>query len=154
MKETTNRLTLPLNRGANMTDDERATTIYAYQHQAVEYRLQGEYTKAIGILKEALSLIDNPIYESKYAFPLFANIGENFFLQNKLEDSLEHFGYAIKSRGGLGEPAIHLRIGQIRYEFGQMEKAKDELMRAYMGGGTLLFDGIDSKYFDLIRPII
>lgn len=138
----------------NITNAKTVTKIYSYQHKAIKYRIQGEYTKSIDILKQALSLIDNPIYESKYAFQLFANIGENYFLQNKLEDSLEYFGYAIKSYGGLGEPAIHLRIGQIRYEFGQMEKAKDELMRAYMGGDILIFDGIDSKYFDLIRPII
>ncbi len=51
----------------------------------------------------------------------------------------------------VGNPFILLRLGQTYFELGNMKKAADELVRAYMGVGTEIFEGEDPKYFDLVR---
>ncbi|SHM03275.1 hypothetical protein SAMN02746009_03838 [Hymenobacter psychrotolerans DSM 18569] len=51
----------------------------------------------------------------------------------------------------IGNPLIHLRLGQVQYEMGNFAKAKDELMRAYMGQGEEIFEGEDEKYFTFLK---
>jgi hypothetical protein len=43
----------------------------------------------------------------------------------------------------IGNPFLHLRLGQCLYELGDLDRAADELTRAYLGGGADLFDGAD-----------
>lgn len=122
--------------------------------KAKDYSFEGNFQATIEEYNKALDLIGENIKRSKHAVMLYSGIGEAYFLQNKWEDALEFYGNAVMSDGGLGEPLIHLRLGQLRYELGQKEKAKDELMRAYMGGGMDYFQGENPKYFGLIRDIV
>jgi hypothetical protein len=50
-----------------------------------------------------------------------------------------------------GNPFIHLRLGQAQLELGNEERAADELMRAFMGGGHEIFESDDQKYLDFLR---
>ena len=56
--------------------------------------------------------------------------------------------------GTLGNPWVHLRLGQARYELGEMDRAADELTRAYMGGDRDIFEGHDPKYFALLQRVL
>lgn len=122
--------------------------------KAQELAFNGNHQASIDKYKEGLNLLGEQVMSSKYAVMLFSGIGEIFFLEKNWENALEYYAYAVNSAGGLGEPLIHLRLGQLRFELGHIEKAKDELMRAYMGGGDLMFQGEDSKYFQIIREIV
>ena len=54
-------------------------------------------------------------------------------------------GYAV--RDGSDQPVVpHLRLGQALLEQGEQDRAADELIRAYMGGGPELFERDDPKY--------
>ena len=53
---------------------------------------------------------------------------------------------AMHCPGALGNPFLHLRLGQCRYELGEEARAADELMRAYMGTGVDIFAHEDPKY--------
>jgi hypothetical protein len=53
--------------------------------------------------------------------------------------------------GAIGNPLIHLRLGQVQYELENFAKSKDELMRAYMCQGIEIFDGEDEKYFNFLK---
>lgn len=55
---------------------------------------------------------------------------------------------------GLGNPYIHLRLGQLYYEQENFDKAVDELTRAYMGGGLDIFIEDDPKYLDFLETKI
>jgi hypothetical protein len=72
----------------------------------------------------------------------------------EMDLALRDFSDAVKCRDGLGNPQIHLRLGQLRFLRGEMERATDELMRAYMGAGQEIFAGEDEQYIELIRPYI
>jgi tetratricopeptide (TPR) repeat protein len=136
-----------------MKDELLASKISDLTKKAKELMFNGNYQTSIEKYQEGLSLLGNRVMGSKYAVMLFSGIGEIYFLDKKWENALEYYGYAVNSEGGLGEPLIHLRLGQLRFELGHLEKAKDELMRAYMGGGDLMFKGEDPKYFQIIREI-
>lgn len=137
-----------------MTDKELFLTVKDISKKAKHLTLKGKFKTSIEEYKKGVALLGEPVMESKYAVMLFSGIGEAYFLQKKWEEALEYYGYAVKSKGGLGEPLIHLRLGQLRYELGDMEKAKDELIRAYMGAGDIIFEAEYPKYFNLIRDII
>ncbi|MFN8345210.1 MAG: tetratricopeptide repeat protein [Spirosomataceae bacterium] len=137
-----------------MKEEELAEKIGSISKKAKSLTLHGKFKESIAEYQQAIALLGEKVKSSKYAVMLFCGIGEAYFLQKKWSEALDYYGKAVSSEGGLGEPLIHLRLGQIRFEFGQFEKAADELMRAYMGGGPLIFKGEEPKYFKLIEPLL
>jgi hypothetical protein len=51
----------------------------------------------------------------------------------------------------IGNPFLHLRLGQCQFELGNLDRAADELARAYMGAGLEIFDSEDAKYFEFLK---
>lgn len=51
----------------------------------------------------------------------------------------------------IGNPFLHLRLGQALYERGETDRAADELMRAYMGAGDEIFGNDEPKYFVFLK---
>ena len=49
---------------------------------------------------------------------------------------------------------VWLGLGQSFYELGNIEKAKDALMSAYMLEGKEIFEDVDEKYFNVIKDVI
>lgn len=137
-----------------MKEGELADKIGSIAKKAKSLTLTGKFKESIAEYQKGIALLGEKIMSSKYAVMLFCGIGEAYFLQKEWQEALDYYGKAVSSEGGLGEPLIHLRLGQIRFEFGQFEKAADELMRAYMGGGNLMFKGENPKYFKLIESLL
>src|SRR5258708_33716968 len=81
-------------------------------------------------------------------------LGETYFLQREYEKALEALADAMHCPNAIGKPYIHLKLGQTQFELGNMRRAKDELVRAYMGAGKEIFDDEDPKYFDLVKGSI
>ncbi len=50
----------------------------------------------------------------------------------------------------IGNPFLHLRLGQCQFELADLDKASDELIRAYMGAGKDIFSQDDAKYFKFL----
>lgn len=48
--------------------------------------------------------------------------------------------------GAVGNPFLHLRLGQVLLDLGDEAGAADELMRAYMGGGAEIFSLEEPRY--------
>ena len=109
---------------------------------------------AVYCYAQALHHIPEPIEESTYATQIYTALGEIHFLRGDDEKAFQSFHSAIRCQGGLGLSHIHLRLGQLRLARGETERARDELMRAYMGSGLKIFDGEDPKYYALIKDIV
>jgi tetratricopeptide (TPR) repeat protein len=137
-----------------MKNDQLDSKIAEITRRAKNYSFDGKHQASIDEYHNALDLIGQNVKKSKHAVMLYSGIGEVYFLQQKWEEALEYYGNAVQSEGGLGEPLIHLRLGQLRYELDQKEKAKDELLRAYMGGGEKYFEDENPKYLALISSLI
>lgn len=115
---------------------------------------QERLEEAIEACNHAYSFIPEPKAFFEESMVIFSRIGEIHFAQKKFEDSFEDFCYAVKCKNGLGNPHIHMRLGQLQYHRGNMKRAADEFMRSYMGAGKTFFKHEDPKYFNLISKYI
>lgn len=50
----------------------------------------------------------------------------------------------------IGNPFLHLRLGQCQFEVGNLDRAVDELASAYLGAGEEIYEGAD-KYFEFLK---
>lgn len=99
---------------------------------------------------EAWKLVPSPKSEWSASTWILAAIGDVSFRAGYLTSSLEALEYAMHCPGALGNPFIHLRLGQVLFERGAEDRAADELARAYMGAGDEIFASEDSKYRDFL----
>ncbi|MFG1994181.1 tetratricopeptide repeat protein [Actinoplanes sp. NPDC048988] len=114
----------------------------------------GRYAEAKQAYLQALPLLpDNPNQWTAAAW-LYVAIGDASFHHGLYDEAFDAFFQAVQCPGGLGNPFIHLRLGQLYYEKGNLDKAADELTRAYMGAGFDIFCEDDSKYVDFLETRI
>jgi tetratricopeptide (TPR) repeat protein len=110
-----------------------------------------EYDRAVAKYREALELLPEPATTWEAATWIFTAIGDAFFLSGNMQEAYEAFASAAHCPRAIGNPFIHLRLGQIQLELGNDVIALDELARAYMAGGKEIFNGEDPKYFQIVK---
>lgn len=119
-----------------------------------EYIEQEQWELALEKYFEALDLIPDPVTDWSASTWVLTAIGETYFFMADYENALHFLQNVMHCPGAIGNPLIHLRLGQVQLELGNKAKAKDELTRAYMNGGEQLFEDEKSKYFDLIKTAL
>ena len=111
----------------------------------------GRFREAMAVFSQALALIPEPQEDWEATTWVLTALGDCAF---QLADFAAAHGYltrAVQAPGGLGNPFIHLRLGQAQLELGNEARAKDELARAYMGGGPEIFEDEAPKYLAFLR---
>lgn len=111
---------------------------------------EGRHREAIDEYVQGLELLPRPLEKWEASTWLFAAIGDAYWSLRDMPRAHRAFQSALRAPGGIGNPYVHLRMGQLEYEVGSVHRAADELMRAYMGGGREIFEGEDPKYFAVI----
>ncbi len=114
----------------------------------------GNFDEALDAYLSALRLIPEPQEDWQAATWITMAIGETFYFMGDFVNAMKMMELAVVCPDGLGNPAIHLRLGQISFELGDRRRAADELTRAYMGGGEEIFDDEDSRYWEFLRTVI
>jgi tetratricopeptide (TPR) repeat protein len=112
------------------------------------------FAEARNAWQRAWDLLPAPREHWEAATWLLTSIGDAYYLDGKHADALDPLQRAVFCPGGLGNPFLHLRLGQVQFELGDTSRARDELARAFMGGGDTLFEGEDPKYWRFIREIL
>jgi len=110
-----------------------------------------EYQLALEKYQESLRLLPEPIVAWEAATWILVAIGDVHFLSGNINDAYIAFSNPIHCPNGVGNPFIHLRLGEIQYELGNQILAADELARAYMAAGKDIFTGEPEKYFNLVK---
>ena len=136
-----------------MSSDPSPTELPAHLHEQISllckegdaFSEQGDYENALSKYREAWALVPEAKINWEASTWILASAGEVYFLQQNYEKALNSFLRAVQGPGGLGNPYIHLRIGQLQYETGDLDAAADELTRAYMGAGDEIFSEEDPK---------
>lgn len=85
---------------------------------------------------------------------IYSALGDVHFRLDNHDKALKSFQNAVQCPGGLGNPYIHLRLGQLYLERHQLDNAADELTRAYMGGGIDIFMEDDPRYLAFLETRI
>ena len=115
---------------------------------------KGEYEDAKACYVAALKLVPEPRPYWEASTWIYAAIGDTHLELGNYERCFRCFFNAVQCPGGLGNPYIHLRLGQMYFERDEMDKAADELARAYMGGGIEIFAEDDPKYLAFLKTKI
>jgi len=114
----------------------------------------GAYDVAIEKYREALALVPEPLEKWDATTWILTAIGDALFAKSDYVGAREALQQAMRCPGAIGNAFLHLRLGQVQLELRNIERAKDELGRAYMGGGDEVFKGEDPKYLNFIKEIL
>ena len=110
----------------------------------------GDYTAALEKYWSAWNLLPEPKTEWNATTWLLGAIGDANALGGDYAAGRDNLSLAMHCPGAIGNPFLHLRLGQCQFELGNMDRAADELARAYIGAGSDIFEGGD-RYFDFLK---
>ena len=113
----------------------------------------GRLDRALDKFQEAWELLPEPRHHWEAACWIQAAIGDAHWHAKRYHEAELAFRTAALCPGGMGNPFIHLRLGQCAFELGHHREAKDELTRAYMGAGKEIFQE-DPKYLELLKDTL
>lgn len=111
----------------------------------------GELQDAFRNFSEALSLVPEPKEQYTATAGILAGMGDVYFHAKGYQQGKEVLSDAMHCEGAIGSPFLHLRLGQCQFELGNVDRAADELARAYMGAGLEIFSREDPKYFEFLK---
>ena len=140
----------------NELSDEISERIEELSEQGNDLYDEENFNEALVIWKEALDLIPAP--QNSYAETLWleSSIADIYYQLGDWAQALQHF---INAKGNLEtnayeNPFIMLRLGQIYFNLGELDEAKEYLVRGYMLEGEELFEDEDQKYLDFLKQHI
>jgi tetratricopeptide (TPR) repeat protein len=99
----------------------------------------------------AWDLIPEPKTAWEAATWILAAIGDANFLSDDFAAARDNLSMAMRCPDAIGNPFLHLRLGQCQFELGNQDRAADELARAYMTEGDEIFEEEDPKYFAFLK---
>ena len=138
-----------------MTTAELSSTVHdAIQHFCADgdaLASAGRYEEAIAEYNRAWEIVPEPKSQWNASTWILAAIGDSAFLANYNTSAKEALEYAMVCPDAVGNPFLHLRLGQVLFDMGEHDRAADELMRAYMGAGVELFATEDQRYLAFLR---
>lgn len=112
---------------------------------------QANYEAALDQYDVAWNLLPAPREQWDAATWISAAKGDALFKEGDYSRAFEQFALAVRCPEGLGNPFVHLRLGQTLYELGDEPQALENLARAYMGAGKEIFSSEPPKYFDALK---
>ncbi len=110
----------------------------------------GNYTKALLEYQHVLELIPDPKTDWEATTWVLAAMGDAYFLNNDFQAGVREFSNAMHCPNAIGNPFLHMRLGQCQFELGHLDKAADELTRAYAIEGEQIFEDENPKYFEFL----
>lgn len=137
-------------RRALALDEETYGRIEARTGRANQLFSEGRYEPALAEFEAALAFVPPPAEEWEASAYALAGIADCLFHLGRYAEALPPLERAMQCPGAPGNPFFHLRLGQVHYQLGDLERAAAELMRAWRIGGTILFEGEDPQYLVFI----
>lgn len=114
----------------------------------------GEHRRAARKYAEAFRLLPEPKTDWEAGTWLLTAIGDVFFISGDYEQARPALTNAMHFPEAIGNPFVHLRLGQVQLELGNRDRAADELAWAYMGAGAEIFANEDPKYFAFLKTVL
>ncbi len=135
-------------------DDKTHSAITQLSQKGDFYAENREFAKALAEYWQAFDLIPEPKTDWDATIWVLAAIGDANFLGNDFQACLDNLSNAMHCPGAIGNPFLHLRLGQCQFELGNLDRAADELTRAYAVVGEEIFSEDDPKYFAFLKTRI
>jgi len=110
-----------------------------------------QFNEALYYFNEALSLIPESKKDWEASTWLYVAIGDAFFFLNDFEKSKNYYFNALNCPDGTSNPYIYLRLGESQYELNEKENSLENLLKAYMIEGELIFEDSEQKYLEFLK---
>ena len=101
-----------------------------------------------------MKLIPEPATDWNASIWVLAAIADACFLGGYYTSAVEALEHVTRCPSAVGNPFLHLRLGQCYFEKGALDRAADQLARAYMAEGRKIFESDDAKYFEFLKTRI
>ena len=115
---------------------------------------EGQFEEAKDSYLDALLLLPSNHQEWETATQIYVAVGDAHLHLYNNEKAFKAYYNALQCPNGLGNPYIHFCLEQYYFEEEYWEKAQDEFVRAYMGGGIDIFMEDDPKYLEFLEQRI
>lgn len=135
-------------------DDKTHKKITSLSKKGDSLAEKGNYPDALSKYWEAFDLVPEPKTKWDASTWLFAAIGDANFLGGDFQAGVDNLSNGMHCPGAIGNPFLHLRLGQCQFELGNLDRAADELTRAYALEGKEIFAEDDPKYLDFLKTKI
>jgi len=112
---------------------------------------RSEFAQALASYWAAWDLLPEPKTEWDAATWILAAIGDANFLAGDYTAGRDNLSNAMHCPDAIGNPFLHLRLGQCQFELGAFAQAADELIRAYADAGAEIFKDQDPKYLRFLQ---
>jgi tetratricopeptide (TPR) repeat protein len=122
---------------------ERILALHGEGDKLVE---DGRIGSALGKYAEAWAQIPDPKERWRISTRVISAIADCWFLAGKYDEVLRALEFGMNCPDAVGNPFLHLRLGQALLEQGQEDRAEEELMLAYEAHGKEIFALEDPKY--------
>lgn len=132
---------------------DTSETIRHITFQANDHVKHGRLSDAIQLYWNAYDLIPDPKEEYEASTWVLGSIGDANFISGDFAAGKDNLSAAMHCPNAIGNPFLHLRLGQCQFELGDLERAADELTRAYMSAGAEIFQE-DEKYYKFLQSKI
>ncbi len=110
-----------------------------------------KYAEAINLYWKAWDLLPESQHNYDASTWILVAIGDANFLNNDFEAGRDNLSNAMRCPDAIGNPFIHMRLGQCQFELGNFQRAGDELARAFLLEGNEIFENDDPKYLNWIK---
>ncbi|MET3726300.1 tetratricopeptide repeat protein [Sphingomonas trueperi] len=110
----------------------------------------GKFEEAIAEYNRAWEILPEPKSQWNASTWILAAVADAAFLGGFKTSAREALEFAMACPNAIGNPFLHLRLGQVLLDAGEHDRAADELMRAYMGAGPDLFASEDERYISFL----
>ncbi|MBM3116718.1 tetratricopeptide repeat protein [Jeongeupia naejangsanensis] len=111
----------------------------------------GDYKAAIAKYKAGYALVPAPKEEWEMGTSLLIAIGDTQFANGDFARAIETLTTASFTPAGMGNPFVHLRLGQALFETGALDLAAESLQRIRGHGDDSIFEDEDPKYLDFLQ---
>ena len=113
---------------------------------------KGTHAAAVKQYEKAMDLVPEPRKEQPAALSLMQSIAEAYYLAKKYPEALRYFQESQAYIGGKDMLTTNLRLGQLYFELGEKDKARQELQYVLdqQGEGFFNAEG-DGKYLAFLK---
>ncbi|WP_159022091.1 hypothetical protein [Formosa sp. L2A11] len=115
---------------------------------------QENFSLAIENYWKAFDLVPEPKTDWDAVTWILTAIGDANFIGNDFQAGVDNLSTAMHCPGGIDNPFIHMRLGQCQFEVGNLDRAADELTRAFAIEGDEIFSEDDPKYLEFLKTRI
>lgn len=112
---------------------------------------QEDLESALAEYIKAWNLIPDPQNDWEASTWVIAAMADCYFFLGDDQEAKRALEYAMTCPEGEGNAFLHLRLGQVLFELGELDGAADELMKAYTGEGKDIFEPEDPKYLEFLE---